>query len=340
MDNKTAEKLEIEISNQDHLIQVCGIEDSNLKFLEQRLNVQIFPKGNTITLLGSQKDTHIAYNILYSLYELCTTGLPIENDHLKMAFKIEKNKYNEESAEKQNEKKDFSVNSVNKKKSMDNLIITPKRRVAPKSENQKTYIKKLKENTISFSVGPAGTGKTYLATALAVEKLMNKEVAKIVLTRPVVEAGESLGFLPGALEEKIDPYLRPFFDAINQMLGAEKVQQLLDQSIIEIAPLAYMRGRTISNSFMLLDEAQNTTKMQMKMFLTRLGENSQAVITGDPTQIDLPKRDESGLLDAVKRLRGIKEIAVVEFNSTDVIRHELVSKIIQAYDNNSNNKGK
>jgi len=330
MNKQKAESLNIEILEPEHLLQVCGVNDSNLKFLEKRLEVQIFPKGNTISILGTQADTFIAYNVLYSLYELCNTGLTIEEDHIKMAFKIEKNKIKEQSKDKD----DYPTEFLHSKNNKQDLIVTPKQKVMPKSENQKDYLKKLRSKTINFATGPAGTGKTYMATAFAVEKLMRKEVSKIVLTRPVVEAGESLGFLPGALEEKIDPYLRPFFDAINKMLGAEKVQQLLDQSIIEIAPLAYMRGRTISDSFMLLDEAQNTTKMQMKMFLTRLGPNSQAVITGDPTQIDLPKKEISGLLDAVKRLGNIDDISISNFDSSDVIRHELVSKIIQAYDNN------
>ncbi len=328
MTNKNqAQKLDIEITNKDYLLQVCGVNDEHLKFLEERLKVQIFARGNNLSIMGQEPDSYIAYNVIYSIYELCATGLDISLEHVKSAFKIEKNKEEEHSDDilkEDNSAKKFSNNN--------NLIVTPLVKIASRTPAQKHYVEQLRKNTVTFAVGPAGTGKTYLATALAVEKLMRKEISKIVLTRPVVEAGENLGFLPGTLEEKIDPYLRPFFDAINEMIGAEKVQKLIEQSVIEIAPLAYMRGRTIKNSFMLLDEAQNTTAMQMKMFLTRLGENSQMVITGDLSQVDLPGKVKSGLRDAVERLDDIKDIEIVKFKAKDVIRHELVSKIVQAYD--------
>jgi phosphate starvation-inducible protein PhoH and related proteins len=334
MSNKIhAQKLDIEITNKDLLIQVCGINDSNLKFLEERLKVQIVPRGNTLSVLGSNPDCFIAYNTLYSIYELSATGLDIELEHIKSALKIEKNKDKSESVdilEENSQEKKFNSNN--------NLIATPLKKIAPRTPAQKEYVDQLRKNTISFATGPAGTGKTYLATAMAVEKLMKKEVEKIVLTRPIVEAGENLGFLPGTLEEKIDPYLRPFFDAINEMIGAEKVHKLIEQSVIEIAPLAYMRGRTIKNSFMLLDEAQNTTAMQMKMFLTRLGENSQMVITGDLSQTDLPRKEISGLRDAVERLENIDDITIIKFKASDVIRHELVSKIVRAYDKEQSRK--
>lgn len=325
--NTHAQKLDIEISSKDHLLQVCGVNDSNLKFLEERLQVQVIPRGNTLSIMGKNPDCFIAYNTIYSIYELSATGLDITVDHVKSALKIEKNKeesHSEDILQEKTEEKKFSNNN--------NLVVTPLKKIAPRTPAQKEYVEQLRKNTISFATGPAGTGKTYIATALAVEKLMRKEISKIVLTRPVVEAGENLGFLPGTLEEKIDPYLRPFFDAVNEMIGAEKVQKLMEQSVIEIAPLAYMRGRTIKNSFMLLDEAQNTTAMQMKMFLTRLGENSQMVITGDLSQTDLPKKEKSGLRDAVERLEGIDDITIIKFKAGDVIRHELVSKIVQAYE--------
>jgi phosphate starvation-inducible PhoH-like protein len=190
----------------------------------------------------------------------------------------------------------------------------------------------LRNNALVFGVGPAGTGKTYLATALAVNMLMSKQVKRIILTRPVVEAGENLGFLPGTLEEKVDPYLRPFFDAMNDMMGAEKVKMLMEQQVIEIAPLAYMRGRTITDAYIMLDEAQNTTSTQMKMFLTRLGENSRMVVTGDPTQIDLKRGVRSGLKDALAVLEGLGEIEVIRFTEADVVRHDLVARIVRAYD--------
>lgn len=331
--NTHAQKLDIEISSKDLLLQVCGVNDSNLKFLEERLNVQIIPKGNTLSIMGQNPDCFIAYNTIYSIYELSATGLDITLEHLKSALKIEKNKEKANTGdilEEKNEEKKFYSNN--------NLVVTPLRKIAPRTPAQKEYIDQLRKNTVSFATGPAGTGKTYIATALAVEKLMRKEISKIVLTRPVVEAGENLGFLPGTLEEKIDPYLRPFFDTVNEMIGAEKVQKLIEQSVIEIAPLAYMRGRTIKNSFMLLDEAQNTTAMQMKMFLTRLGENSQMVITGDLSQTDLPKREKSGLRDAVERLENIDDITILKFKAGDVIRHELVSKIVKAYENEDKEK--
>lgn len=330
MTNKNkAQKLNIELTNKEYLLEVCGVNDSNLKFLEERLKVQIIPKGNTISIMGSGSDCYIAYNVIYSIYELCATGLDITLENVKAALKIERNKVQEESNDilkpEPLEAKQFNKNN--------DLVVTPLVKIAARTKAQKEYIKQLRNNTLTFAAGPAGTGKTYLATALAVEKLMRKEIEKIVLTRPVVEAGENLGFLPGTLEEKIDPYLRPFFDAINEMIGAEKVQKLIEQSVIEIAPLAYMRGRTIKNSFMLLDEAQNTTEMQMKMFLTRLGENSQVVVTGDLTQVDLPYKVKSGLRDAVERLDNIDDIHIIKFNAKDVIRHELVSKIVKAYEN-------
>jgi phosphate starvation-inducible PhoH-like protein len=328
MDTTKAKKLQIKFENNNDLLQVCGANDSHLQFLEKRLNVQLFPKGNIISILGQTDDTFVAYNTLFSLLELCHTGLNIDAEHLKMAFKIENGK----RKKSKDDKKEYNIENGGLNLKNSDFIFTPKQRITPRSDSQKAYIKNLKNKTITFATGPAGTGKTFLATALAVEKLMNKEISKIIITRPVVEAGENLGFLPGTLEEKIDPFLRPFFDAINYMIGAEKAQQLIEQGIIEVAPLAYMRGRTIRDSFMLLDEAQNTTKMQMKMFLTRLGENSQAAITGDITQIDLPKNEESGLLDAVGRLNGIKDISINKFNHTDVVRHKLVAQIIQAYD--------
>jgi phosphate starvation-inducible PhoH-like protein len=316
-----AHKLEIEISNKDQLLQICGVNDNNLKYLEERLDVSLIPRGNLITILGTHKSVELAYSVVFALYDFATSGLQIEQNVLKSVIRDEKSKLNLPDNEK-----------ALKYKQKPDMIYTPLQKVFARNDSQKNYIDVLRKHALTFAVGPAGTGKTYIATAYAVEKLIRKDVSKIILTRPVVEAGENLGFLPGTLEEKIDPYLRPFFDAVNEMLGAEKVQKLMEQDIIEIAPLAYMRGRTIKNSLMLLDEAQNTTAMQMKMFLTRLGENSQMVITGDLTQTDLPRQAKSGLRDAVEKLDRIDDIAIIKFKNQDVIRHELVAKIVKAYE--------
>lgn len=223
---------------------------------------------------------------------------------------------------------DFDVNDL-----MGTVAITARGKIIrPKTLGQKKYVDAIKKNSIVFGVGPAGTGKTYLAVALAVYALKNKEIDKIILTRPAVEAGEKLGFLPGDLSEKVDPYLRPLFDALQEMMGQEAYQRHIERGSIEIAPLAYMRGRTLSNSFIILDEAQNTTREQMKMFLTRMGENSRIVVTGDITQIDLPHNVTSGMADAIDVLKDVEGIEIVRLTAKDVVRHELVTKIIQAYE--------
>jgi len=222
---------------------------------------------------------------------------------------------------------------------LEEVIKTPKRSVIPRSKKQKEYVKSLKNNQIIMSLGPAGTGKTYLAVAVGLSMLLEKKVERIILSRPAVEAGERLGFLPGDMKDKIDPYLRPLYDSLYDLLDYDKIQRKIESGTIEIAPLAFMRGRTLKNSFAILDEAQNATRTQIKMFLTRIGENSKLVVNGDPSQIDLPNKNQSGLIEAQNVLKEIKEIAVIKFDHQDVVKHPFVTKIIEAYQKNSNDKG-
>ena len=219
--------------------------------------------------------------------------------------------------------------------SSDEIIKTPKRSVIPRSKRQKEYVQALKNNQIIMSLGPAGTGKTYLAVAVALSMLLEKKVERIILSRPAVEAGERLGFLPGDMKDKIDPYLRPLYDSLHDLFDYDKIQRKIESGVIEIAPLAFMRGRTLKNSFAILDEAQNATRTQIKMFLTRIGENSKLVVNGDPSQIDLPNKNQSGLIESQKILKGIKEISIINFDHSDVIRHALVTKIVEAYKKNT-----
>jgi phosphate starvation-inducible PhoH-like protein len=222
---------------------------------------------------------------------------------------------------------------------LDEVIKTPKRSVIPRSKKQKEYVKSLKTSQIIMSLGPAGTGKTYLAVAAALSMLLEKKVERIILSRPAVEAGEKLGFLPGDMKDKIDPYLRPLYDSLYDLLDYEKIQRKIESGEIEIAPLAFMRGRTLKNSFAILDEAQNATETQIKMFLTRIGENSKLVVNGDPSQVDLPNKNQSGLVESQKILKEIKEISIINFDHKDVVRHPLVTKIVEAYQKNTNDKG-
>ena len=298
-------------------ILFSGPADSNLAFIENKIKAKMMLRGNEIHLNGSKNDITKAESLINDMvYTINLKGFINEDDIETLLFSSEN-----------------KSNKIDSKNGLADQVIlyTHKGAVVAQTSGQKKYYKAVIDNDIVFSYGPAGTGKTYQAVACAVSALKNNEVEKIIITRPVVEAGERLGFLPGDLKDKVDPYLTPLYDALNQMIPKEKLKNFLDQKIIEIAPLAYMRGRTLHNSFMILDEAQNSTKMQMKMFLTRLGVTSKAIITGDITQIDLDENETCGLIDAIKVLKKVKGIEFVELTEKDVVRHQLVKAIIKAY---------
>jgi phosphate starvation-inducible protein PhoH and related proteins len=294
-----------------------GDLNKNLLLVEKSSGVKINVRGNSINIIGREHEVELAADLLQQLYDLIVKGYPIYSSDFAFGLRIL------ESTPKANLDKIF----------LDKVYVTTRNRViSPKTRNQKLYIDAIRQNDIVFGIGPAGTGKTYLAVAMAVSAYVSGQVRSIILTRPAVEAGEKLGFLPGDLAQKVNPYLRPLHDALNDMLGPEKSEELIEKGAIEIAPLAFMRGRTLSNAFIILDEAQNTTREQMKMFLTRIGFDSVAVITGDSTQVDLPVPKHSGLLEARELLNRIDGIKFCSFSGEDVVRHPLVQKIIQAYE--------
>jgi phosphate starvation-inducible protein PhoH and related proteins len=304
---------------------LLGLHDANLQIIENRFDSQIVVRGDTIALRGIQSEVDQIDRVFKELIFLLTrNGTLTTNDVETVIDLVTAN--GEPALPK-------TVTSSLSRDELDATILFTKNQIIrAKTPGQRELLRKVKTNDIVFAVGPAGTGKTYLAVALAVASLKNHEITKIVLTRPAVEAGESLGFLPGDLKEKIDPYLRPLYDALDDMLPAEKLRGFLEKRVIEIAPLAYMRGRTLNNAFVILDEAQNASSMQMKMFLTRLGPNSRGIVTGDVTQIDLPQRSTSGLVQIQHVLKSIEGIAFVYFDKNDVVRHRLVKDIIDAYD--------
>ena len=309
-------ELSFELFNNQLLKVVVGVNDENIRLSERMLNVEIFSFGNQITIKGAANDADNAKTAIDILYEKASKGHVIGEQEVKAAVRICG------GAETHDEKQSLS----------EIVLKTKKRYIYPRSATQAKYITEMMKNELVFGLGPAGTGKTYLAVALAVSMMIEGAVDKIILSRPAVEAGENLGFLPGDLKEKVDPYLRPLYDALYEMLPAEQVDKKLALGEIEIAPLAFMRGRTLSNAFVILDEAQNTTPMQMKMFLTRLGENSRMVVNGDLSQVDLPRGVVSGLRDALETLKGVSNISSVSFSANDVVRHGLVAKIVKAYE--------
>ena len=302
------------------LISIVGQFNQNLKELEKLTYTNIFFRGNSITCKGKEtklKDFSEAIKFLANKYYL--TNIIEKADIIQ-------------STKKNMQKKESNV------RSFQTLIKTPRKSVIARSEKQSDYIKALKENDIVMSLGPAGTGKSFLAVSVAVTLLIEKKVERVILSRPAVEAGEKLGFLPGDMKEKVDPYLRPLYDALYELFGADKIDKKIETGEIEIAPLAFMRGRTLKNCFAILDEAQNATETQIKMFLTRIGENSKLVVNGDPSQIDLINKEQSGLVKSKDILKNLKEIKIIEFDHNDVVRHPLVSKIIRAYQKKINDK--
>lgn len=315
---QTTQQTRLTPANADALAGLCGQLDENIKLIEKRLDVSIQYRADLFSISGDNSE-HVAATkmLLENLYREALASKQISPEAIHL--------YLQESAIE-------SLTSSKREKGDQVVIKTRKAYIKPKGKNQQSYVKQIRQHDINFGIGPAGTGKTYLAVACAVEALEADRVERIMLVRPAVEAGEKLGFLPGDLSQKIDPYLRPLYDALYEMLGFELVDKLIEKNVIEIAPLAFMRGRTLNNAFIILDESQNTTREQMKMFLTRIGFGSTAVITGDTTQIDLPRGTSSGLAHAMHVLKDVNGISMAMFNSSDVVRHPIVQRIVEAYD--------
>ena len=314
---------EIALQNHKLVPQIFGIQDLNLKLIEKKFDVRITTRENNIAVKGSPDSVEKVSRLLLQLEDLFESGHPLHNGDIKFAVRLVV------------EDKDVDLKSI----FTERVSVGPnKGYITPKGPAQRELILAINHADVTLAIGPAGTGKTYLAVAMAVQGLLKRNFKKIILARPAVEAGEKLGFLPGDITEKINPYLMPLFDALNDMMDSKQVWQMMQDGYIEIAPLAYMRGRTLSDSFIILDEAQNSTKEQMKMFLTRLGFRSKVVITGDVTQVDLPRSSDSGLIHVQKLLKEIDEIRFVYFSDKDVVRHDLVKKIIRAYDKADNYK--
>lgn len=307
---------ELIFENNNSLKLLCGEKNSNVKEIERIFDIKLHTRGNKITLQGQPQNLDNAEKFTNQIYELIKKGYNLEPGDIELASRI--------ILSDKHSLEDIFLDTI--------CVSTRKRIIAPKSLAQKHYIDSIRKNDVVFGIGPAGTGKTYLVMALAVSAFLNHQFNRIILTRPAVEAGEKLGFLPGDLSQKVDPYLRPLFDALYEMMDYDKVSRLIEKGAIEIAPLAFMRGRTLNDAFVILDEAQNTTSMQMKMFLTRLGFNSKAVITGDVTQIDLEKNTVSGLIHSENILKNIPKLDFVYFSNRDVVRHPIIKKIIEAYE--------
>ena len=315
--------INVNIFNNEILKGIAGSFDNNFRELEKISGSKIYFRGNFISIKGDKAANEKVKDAINYLIDRFKSDKKIDKNDILTSLNNEMNK---------------DIQNESPVHFLDGVIKTPKRSVIPRSKNQKDYVKALKTNEIIISLGPAGTGKTYLAIAVALTMLLEKKVERIILSRPAVEAGERLGFLPGDMKEKIDPYLRPLYDSLHDLYHYDKIKKKIENGEIEIAPLAFMRGRTLKNSFAILDEAQNATETQIKMFLTRIGENSKLVVNGDPSQIDLPNKSQSGLVKAKNILKDIKEISVINFDHKDVIRHPLVTKIVKAYQKNTNDK--
>lgn len=315
----------LEIDNTELIMGLFGNFDKNRKYIENRFDVKIKTENGNISLVGDEVNLHLTKKLINEIIEVIKKDGSIDFQKLKYFSDLL-----------------VRENKEIVKSTLDQVIVTTAngKPIKPKTLGQKSYVSMIENNDVVFGIGPAGTGKTYLAVAMAIRAFKNNEVNRIILTRPAVEAGESLGFLPGDLQDKVDPYLRPLYDALFEIFGFETYQNLVEKGVIEVAPLAYMRGRTLDNSFVILDEAQNTTYEQMKMFLTRLGYGSKAIITGDITQIDLPRGKNSGLKSASRILRNVRGIEFMEFTAIDVVRHPLVQRIIEAYDKADKEKEK
>lgn len=310
-------KIPLTLDSMDAYMSLFGLNDQNVALVEQECGVAVSLRGSELFLTGEAEDAALAESVILKLLEMIRRGDLVDRTRIRYAIAL--------AREGDVDRIDEILRSV--------VAITHRgKQIRCKTLGQQEYVQAIRDHDLTFAVGPAGTGKTYLAMALAVVALKNKEIERIVLTRPAVEAGEKLGFLPGDLTQKVDPYLRPLYDALFDLMGFEKSQRLMERQSIEVAPLAYMRGRTLNNAFVILDEAQNTTPEQMKMFLTRIGFGSKAVITGDVTQIDLPKGVPSGLKHAIRILDGVRGIEITRFTSKDVVRHPLVARIVDAYE--------
>ncbi|HEX7840512.1 MAG TPA: PhoH family protein [Kofleriaceae bacterium] len=321
MTTKSIRREKLSFDDPEALQALCGSNNARLKLVERTAGAQVHLRGNEVTIEGDEAATETARSALEQLYDLALAGKVLSSDDVVRAVKLLQGNGAQGGSP--------SIQGV-----FGEAILTPRagRPIAPKGAAQKAYVDLVRTNDIVFAVGPAGTGKTYLAIALGVRALLDKQVRRIVLSRPAVEAGERLGFLPGTLEEKVDPYLRPLYDALHDMIEADKLERFMSDGTIEVAPLAFLRGRTLNDAFIVLDEAQNTTPEQMKMFLTRMGFGAKVAVTGDITQTDLPRGQKSGLRDALELVEGIRGIGTVRFTDQDVVRHPLVAALIRAYD--------